>query len=45
MNAIKTKVVKFISNLFAFAAVVFVTAPCNGKFHEPEVPVELELKK
>lgn len=41
----KNKVVKLISNLFAFAAVVFATAPCHGKFYEPEIPVELRLGK
>ncbi|MDD7389565.1 MAG: cyclic lactone autoinducer peptide [Lachnospiraceae bacterium] len=41
----KNKVVKLISNLFAFAAVMFATAPCHGKFHEPEIPVELRLGK
>ncbi|HIT59730.1 MAG TPA: cyclic lactone autoinducer peptide [Candidatus Fimousia stercorigallinarum] len=37
----KSKVIRIMSNLFIFAAMVFATAPCNGKWHEPEVPVEL----
>lgn len=38
----KNKVIKLLSDLFTFAAVVFATAPCNGKFHEPELPDELK---
>lgn len=38
----KSKIIKTVSNLFAFIAVVFSTAPCNGKFYEPEMPEELK---
>lgn len=41
----KTKIIKAMSNVFAFMAVVFATAPCNGRFHEPEMPKELQKEE
>lgn len=37
----KRRLIRTLSNLFALMAIVFAAAPCNGKFHEPEMPEEL----
>lgn len=37
----KMKIMRMVSSFFAFIAIIYATAPCHGKFYEPEMPEEL----